>query len=72
MELPIEVLIHNSLLGLKGSAGNLLQISPLGYYEINIQFGDRTHRVLLPIGETVVIARDAEESEALPAVEIER
>ena len=61
MELPAEVLIHNEVLGLKGSRGDLLRISPEGYYEVNLAFGERIHRVLLPIESTVVIQREAEE-----------
>jgi hypothetical protein len=49
MELPAEVLIHNSVLGMKGSPGTLLQVSPHGFYEANVRFGERVHRVLLPI-----------------------
>lgn len=60
MELPAEVLIHNELLGLKGSRGYLVRVSPEGYYEANISFGENTHRVLLPIGGTIVISREPE------------
>ena len=72
MELPAEVLIHNALLGLKGSLGRLLSISPQGYYEANVRFGEKTHRVLLPIAETVIIRRTAEEAEAGEAIEVQR
>lgn len=72
MELPAEVLIHNAILGLKGSQGTLLQVSPHGYYEANVRFGERLHRVLLPIAATAVIARDAEETPSAGALEIER
>ncbi len=60
MELPIQVLIHNEILGIKGSRADLLSISPHGYYEVNLQFGQNVHRVLLPIAETVVIGQEAE------------
>jgi hypothetical protein len=72
MEVPAEVLIHNETVGMKGSQGRLLQISPDGYYEVNVKFGDRLHRVLLPIARTVLICRDAEEVVATEEVEIER
>ena len=65
MELPIAVLIHNEVLGIKGSRGELLSISPHGYYEINLEFGEKIHRVLLPIDDTVVIRREPE----VPAAE---
>jgi hypothetical protein len=72
MEVPAEVLIHNEILGMKGGQGTLLQISPDGYYEVNVKFGDRLHRVLLPISQTVVIAQQPEETVAAEELEIER
>lgn len=72
MELPTEVLIHNELVGMKGSRGRLLTISPHGYYEVNVRFGERLHRVLLPIGSTVLISQDPEEVVAEEDFEIER
>ncbi len=61
MELPVEVLIHNEILGVKGGKGTLIQVSSDGYYEINCIFGERAHRTLFPIGATVLIAREPEE-----------
>jgi hypothetical protein len=72
MELPSEVLIHNETVGLKGSRGTLLQVSPLGYYEANVQFGDRLHRVLLPIARTALIQQRPEETPEAGELEIER
>lgn len=71
MELPVAVLIHNEVLGIKGSSGDLLAISPNGYYEVNLKFGDKAHRVLLPIGGTVIIAREPEVA-AAERIEVER
>ena len=71
MELPAEVLIHNSLLGMKGAPGKLIAMSPHGYYEVNCAFGEKVHRVLLPIRSTVLIAREAE-APAVEGLEIER
>jgi hypothetical protein len=71
VELPLEVLIHNELVGMKGAKATLLQVSPQGYYEANVRFGDLTHRVLLPVEGTVVIAAEPEERPGA-AVEIER
>jgi hypothetical protein len=62
MELPAEVLIHNEILGVKGGKGTLIQVSSDGYYEINCIFGERAHRTLFPIGATVLIAREPEET----------
>ena len=71
MELPIAVLIHNEILGIKGSRGDLLAISPYGYYEVNLKFGDKAHRVLLPTEGTVVIAQEPEVA-AAERIEVER
>ncbi len=71
MELPADVLVHNEVLGIKGGKGRLLQIGLSGYYEVNVSFGDRTHRVLLPVAQTVLIAAEPEEVPTAPA-EIER
>ena len=60
MELPSDVLIHNDILGMKGARGRLLQVGREGYYEINCQFGDRMHRVLLPVSKTVLIQSQPE------------
>ena len=71
MEIPSEVLVHCDVLNLKGAKGRLLGVSPHGYFEVNVQYGDRRHRTLLPISRTVIISTDAEEtSEA--ATEVER
>jgi hypothetical protein len=73
MELPAEVMVHNELMGMKGSRATLLQISPDGYYELNLRLpsGD-VHRVLLPIRATVVMATEPEEARVAPSDEIER
>jgi hypothetical protein len=70
MELPNDVLIHNTIVGMKGEEGNLLYIHD-GYYEVNCRFGSSIHRVLLPIAATVLIAKGSEEL-FTPDVEIER
>jgi len=73
MELPAEVMVHNAQMGMKGNRATLLQISPDGYYELNLRLpSDQVHRVLLPIGSTALIAADPEEAPGEPAVEIER
>ncbi len=71
MEIPNEVLIHNELLGLKGARGTLIRLAPEGYYEVNLRFGNNTHRVLLPIVGSIVIAADPEPAVG-DQVEIER
>jgi hypothetical protein len=71
MEQPTPVLVHNELIGVKGGAGVLLNISEHGYYEVNLKFGSNTHRVLLPVATTVIIGREPEDAEG-EAIEIER
>jgi hypothetical protein len=61
MEQPTPVMIHNELIGVKGSPGTLLNISEHGFYEVNLTFGSNVHRVLLPIASTAVIGRDPED-----------
>ena len=70
MELPVEVLIHNEILGLKGARGSLLNVSA-GYYEAIVKFGENDHRVYLPIAATVIISREPEEKGS-ESLEIER
>ena len=67
MELPAEVVIHNTQLGMKGGHGRLLRISSEGYYEVNIALGDNLHRALLPVADTVLIAKTPEEAAAAVA-----
>ncbi len=71
MDLPAEVLLHNELLGIKGGKGSLVAVSQNGYYEVKCLFGGNTHRVLLPIQNTVIIFQTPEP--VFPTdVEIER
>lgn len=73
MELPIPVLIHNELLGLKGATGSLIQIYPEGFYLVSTAFGSKIHKVQLPINQTVLIAAEPEEEAvASEPLEIER
>ena len=60
MDVPSLVLIHNTVVGLKGEEGTLLRIGE-GYYEVNCKFGGSVHRVLLPVSSTVLIAKEREE-----------
>lgn len=65
MNIPSMVLIHNQILGLKGTEGKLFQVSDLGYYEVECVFGQAKHRVLLPIHSTVIIAKEVVEEDVL-------
>jgi len=71
MELPAEVMIHNELLGLKGTRAQLIQIDANGFYEVKLKFGSNFHRVLLPMEHTVVIQAEPE-VEVAADFEIER
>ena len=70
MDLPADCLIHNSQLGFKATPGSLLQISESGFFVVSCKFGDKPHRVLLPIQETVLILEQPEDI-VVEAVEIE-
>ncbi len=72
MEIPTDVLIHNELLGMKGARGVLIRSSPEGYYEVNVRFGDHTHRVLLPTVASVLIAAEPEPTVGEQVGEVER
>ncbi|MCG8460237.1 MAG: hypothetical protein MI919_28475 [Holophagales bacterium] len=71
MDLPADVQVSNEQLGIKGGKGVLVQVSPLGYYEMRLTFNNRQHKVLLPIQETSIIFRQPE-PEFAPDMEIER
>ncbi len=71
MELPAEVVIHNTQLGMKGGHGRLLRICDEGYYEVIIALGENQHRALLPVSGTVLIVQQAEEPGA-ETVDVER
>ena len=71
MDLPADVQLYNELASLKGNVGSLVAVSPHGFYEVNLKYGNNIHRVLLPVESTVVIFREPEpQFEA--GVEIER
>lgn len=72
MELPAEVMVHNEQLGMKGTRATLLRVADGNYYELNVKFGERVHRVFLPVGATAVIAREPEPAVGVEAEEIER
>ena len=71
IDLPVACLIHNSQLGFKGNQGSLLHISDSGFYLVSCRFGDKPHRVLFPIQDTVVVLEQPEEVIG-DAIEVER
>ncbi|MGH9317953.1 MAG: hypothetical protein ACRD1P_12710 [Thermoanaerobaculia bacterium] len=70
MDLPAKVIIFCPTLELKNKPGRLMAVSPQGYYEIWLDFADRNHTVLLPIGGTaLVFAEPNVASQRLPEIE---
>jgi hypothetical protein len=59
MEIPAKVSIFNRTLEVKGKAAMLVAINAHGYYEVVMEVQQRSHTVLLPISETVLIFNDA-------------
>jgi hypothetical protein len=49
----------------------LIRIVEGSYYEVNLRFGERLHRVLLPIERTIIINKEPE-LEVGDQAEIER
>ena len=70
MEVPSQVLVHSAILGIKGGEATLLEIHPNGTYELNLSFGTKIHRVLLPVEATVLISKEPEEATA-PGLPVE-
>ena len=55
MEIPAKVSVFNRTLEIKGKPGTLIDINELGYYEVTMVVQEKSHTVLFPIAETVVI-----------------
>ena len=55
MDLPADVQIHNDIMGLKGVKGTLIMVNPHGFFEVNLNFGQNIHRVLLPVDRTAIV-----------------
>jgi hypothetical protein len=70
VELPARVVIFCPTLELKNKPGRLMAVSPHGYYEIWMDFAERNHTVLLPIGGTaLVFAEPNAQGEPIPEIE---
>ena len=71
MEIPSIVTIFHANAQFNNKRGSLVAVNDQGFYEINIDFNNRKHTVLLPISDTILIF-----NEPLPQivadVEIER
>lgn len=72
MELPAKVLIFTNLVPeLNAKSGLLISIAEEKFYEIQVQFREKRHTVLLPVNQTVLIFEDPL-LDVKPDFEIER
>ena len=55
MEIPSIVTVFHSNAQFNNKRGTLVAVSNEGYYEVNMDLGQRRHTVLFPIAETVLI-----------------
>jgi hypothetical protein len=70
LDLPARVIIFCPTLELKNKPGRLVAISPNGFYEIWLDFAERNHTVLLPVGGTaLVFAEPNTHSQPIPEIE---
>ena len=70
MDLPARVIIFCPALELKNKPGRLMAVSPAGYFEVRLDFADRNHTALLPIGGTALVFSEPNfSSETLPEIE---
>ena len=71
MEIPSIVTIFHANAQFNNKRGTLVAVSDNGYYEVNVDFNQRKHTVLLPVSDTILIF-----NEPLPQIvsdiEIER
>lgn len=58
MDLPARVIVFCPTLELKNKPGRLMAVSPLGYYEVWVDFADRNHAVFLPVAGTALIFQE--------------
>lgn len=58
MDIPLKVYISCPSAELKKAPGTLIAVSPHGFYEVHVTFGSNTHTMLLPVGETALLAAD--------------
>jgi hypothetical protein len=55
MEIPAIVTIFHANAQFNNKRGTLVSLGGDGYYEINMDLGQRRHTVLFPVAETVLI-----------------
>lgn len=70
VDLPVRVVIYCPSLELKNKQGRLVAVSPQGYYEVLLEFAERSHTALLPIdGTALVFAEPNPSAETIPDLE---
>jgi len=70
VDLPLRVVIYCPSLELKNKPGRLVSVSPQGYYEVLLDFAERSHTALLPINGTVLVFAEPNPStETIPDLE---
>lgn len=71
MDLPAKVIIFCPTLELKNKPGRLMAVSPHGFYEIWLDFSERNHTVLLPVGGTALVFSEPNTT-GEPVLDLER
>lgn len=70
MDIPARVIVFCPTLELKNKPGRLMAVSPQGYYEVWLDFGERNHAVYLPIVNTALVFQEANATTTLmPGIE---
>ena len=71
MDIPMKVYVTCPMADMKKIPGLLIAVSPHGFFELHVTFGSNTHSMLLPIGETVLLAQEPVLASP-PGFEVER
>ena len=71
MEIPAKVSVFNKILELKGKVAQLIAVDARGFYEVTMEVNQKTHTVLFPVSETVLIFNEPQ-PEIEDAIEVER
>ena len=70
VDIPARVIVFCPTLELKNKPGRLMAVSPQGYYEVWLDFGERNHAVYLPIVNTALVFQEANTTTTLiPGIE---
>jgi hypothetical protein len=60
MEIPGKVSFYCPLIDAKGTIGTLVNVSNLGYYQVDVPIKGRTHVMFLPIAHTALYFSEPE------------